>query len=709
MTKRFALLLWGACALAFAQSKPPLTIDDLFSSVDIRSPELSSDGTAAVFVTTRADWKNNRFRDDIWLWRQSLSAPVPLTQSGHDSEPHWSPDQKYVAFISDRPIASDDDSEGDDTKDKDDKDTGRVWIIAASGGEAFPLYREKLKVHSFAWSRDGSSIFFSAEEPLSKKAAEDKKKAWKDVQRWREDERGDLLLRISLSDAVSNANSVSTPRDADKPDDKKSQADEKEPPELPATAKIVARSRYAIGEISPSPATDQVAFLTNSISGRVEHPEAYEIYLVDSSSSNENAARQLTHNEALERQLQWRPDGSRLHFGVFAASGNLDGKYKDLQGRLYSVDPVSGQVKRLGQDFAGSWSDYRVSSDGTVLGLGQKGTETQLYSLEQECRQLSTSAGTYEHLATARHSPAAIFTQSAVDRPTELYFLKDIGHPGEALPITHVNDVFTKHALPKFKPFRWKSNDGRMVEGVLLYPPEKFEQKHLRMLTLIHGGPADADGNRFGADWYSWAQLAAASGWLVFEPNYRGSTGYGDDFMTAISPHIVSAPGKDILTGVDALVADGTADPAHLAVGGYSYGGYMTNWLITQTTRFQSAITGAGAVEHASNWGNDDLTYDDAWYLGGRPWEKPEMYQSEAALFQFDKVKTPVHDVIGADDVRVSASQGYLLERALDALGVPHKFLIFPGEGHGLGKNPWHGYIKVREELGWLEKYDQTK
>ena len=230
--------------------------------------------------------------------------------------------------------------------------------------------------------------------------------------------------------------------------------------------------------------------------------------------------------------------------------------------------------------------------------------------------------------------------------------------------------------------------------------------KRLRMLTLIHGGPSDADGDRFGADWYDWATLAAANGWLVFRPNYRGSTGYGDDFMLEIVPHILSVPGRDILKGVDALVGEGYADPDHLAIGGYSYGGYLTNWLITQTTRFRSAVTGAGAVEHAANWGNDDTTLEDTWYLGGLPWEKPDLYQSEAALFQFDKVKTPTHLVQGASDQRVSYLEGEIMERALQNLGVPHTFLVFPGEGHDLEKNPWHGYIKLREELKWLEKYD---
>ncbi|MGB6811593.1 MAG: prolyl oligopeptidase family serine peptidase, partial [Candidatus Sulfotelmatobacter sp.] len=225
------------------------------------------------------------------------------------------------------------------------------------------------------------------------------------------------------------------------------------------------------------------------------------------------------------------------------------------------------------------------------------------------------------------------------------------------------------------------------------------------MFTLIHGGPAEADGDYFEADWYKWGALAATNGWLVFEPNYRGSSGYGDKFLEQIVPVIVSLPGKDILEGVDALVKDGIADPDHLTVGGYSYGGYMTNWLITQTTRFKAAVTGAGAVEHIGNWGNDDTTLDDAYFLGGRPWEAPHRYHDEAAIFQIDKVRTPTHMVAGADDIRVAVLEDYLLEHALYSLGIPNALLIFPGEGHSLAKNPWHGKIKVREELKWLQKY----
>ncbi|HYU45551.1 MAG TPA: prolyl oligopeptidase family serine peptidase, partial [Terriglobales bacterium] len=302
-------------------------------------------------------------------------------------------------------------------------------------------------------------------------------------------------------------------------------------------------------------------------------------------------------------------------------------------------------------------------------------------------------------------SPHVAFAYSATERPTEVYIADGPDKLAQARPITSFNKLFTERDLPKAKPYQWKSDDGTTVEGMLMYPPGKFEAKNLPMFVFIHGGPMDADGNHFEADWYQWDRLAATQGWLVFEPNYRGSSGYGDKFALQIVPEIVSKPGKDILTGVDALVKDGIADANRLAVGGYSYGGYMTNWLITQTTRFKAAVTGAGAVEHVANWGNDDTTFDDAYFLGGKPWETADRYRSEAAIFQIGKVRTPTHMVAGADDIRVAVLENYLLDRALHELNIPSDLLIFPGEGHSLAKNPWHGKIKVREELKWLAKY----
>jgi dipeptidyl aminopeptidase/acylaminoacyl peptidase len=626
-----------------------------------------------------------------------------LTRSAGEEQPQWSPDGRWIAFLSDRSLLGDDAS-ADTEATSDASKPKRIWIISATGGEPLPLYSEKLDAHAFAWSTDSTALYFSVQEPLGHDQAEARETEWQDVIRWREQNRGDVLLKADIVRAVANALAVPLPNGATAAKAAKGRADTIAASPLPAGASALTKSALAIDEIAPSPNGKAIAFLTGPVHRRVENPSDNEIYLVASVGGE---ARQLTHNEAIESGVRWAPDSRWLHFVVSAAAGSLEGSYRDVQGRLYRVDTETAKVERLGSNFDGSFDEFALLPDGREFALGLKGTETQIYLVEgDKATKLPGSAGTYAAIDAGAKSDSLLLRQSSLNKPAQVYLASDPLHPDQLKALTNFNPIFAERAQPEWQPYTWQSDDGRTVEGVLIFPPGKKGAKHLRMLTLIHGGPADADGDRFGADWYDWATLAADRGWLVFRPNYRGSSGYGDDFMLEIEPHLVSKPGRDILTGVDALVKDGYPDPNHLAIGGYSYGGYMTNWLITQTTRFRAAVTGAGAVEHAANWGNDDETWDDAWYLGGQPWQNPELYQSEAALFQFNKVKTPTHLVQGGSDIRVSYLEGVTMERAFQALGVPHTFLVFPGEGHGLDKNPWHGYIKLREELKWLEKYD---
>jgi dipeptidyl aminopeptidase/acylaminoacyl peptidase len=687
---RAALIFAGALLACFPVVAQPardlITLDEFMNATEIKEVKSSPDGSAAVMTTVSSDWQHNRFRSDLWIWKQETGETTPLTRSGHAGSPQWSPDGKYIAFLSDLSLP-----DGPDKgQDKEDGDVPqRLWLIAADSGESFPLYQEKLGVHAFAWSRDGSQIFFSVAAPLSRSAEEARKTQWKDVIRWREQEHGDLLLALPVAAASKNlpVHPVALAEDA---------------LPLPATAKTIAASPDEIKEIAPDPKGTRIAFLTDSVSHRLEDPKHNEIYLVTGGE-----VRRLTNNQALENGLCWSPDSSKLFFHVAADAGAVEGPYRDVQGRLYELDPASTAIKRLGAGFPGSFEDFTVMSDGRMIATGLKGTQQQLYAVDGDRAVLLPGLpGTYAGLDVGLHAHALLVKHSTLTDPIQVFFAADPARPDQAKPISSFNPVFTQRAQPEWKTYQWKADDGTTVEGMLIYPPHRMGEKNLRMLTLIHGGPAEANGNGFEADWYDWANLAAANGWLVFRPNYRGSSGYGDQFMLSISPHLVSRPGKDILEGIDSLVKDGIANPDRLTVGGYSYGGYMTNWLITQTTEFKAAVTGAGAVEHAANWGNDDLTYDDAWYLGGAsPWQNPGLYQSEAALFQMDKVRTPTHIVGGDADVRVSFLEDVLLERALQQLQVPHSLLVFPGEGHSLEKDPWHGYIKVREELKWLETY----
>jgi acylaminoacyl-peptidase len=694
----------------WAQGKPKLTLDEFFDSVYIADVQLSPAADGLVIGTQRADWVQERFRNDLWLVRGDAPATL-LSSSGQDTHPVWSPDGRWVAFLSERQlpwtkVAPPTDEEKPET-------VTHLYVISVAGGEAIPVTRGEESVHSFAWSRDSKSLYFSTREPWSKAKKDAYKKQWKDVIQYREADRGDVIARIAVADAIARAEAITPDTEAEEEakkaaksetaDKKKDENKDKETAETPGTV-ILARVPLLVKEIVVSHNGQRVAFLTLPPHRRNERVEDQEVFVLETSGAS--APRQLTRNQALETDLAWSADDKRILFGN--RTDGIDSKYQQVQGRIYSVDADSGKAQRLFADYGGQISKFDLMQNGSLLGLGQLGIETQLYSADAAAGKFAKAngwPGTYHSFSVGEKSPKVAFVYSAWGKPAEVYLAESLENLSKARQVTSFNKLFRDRDLPQGRVYQWKSDDGVTVEGVLLYPPGKFGAKNLPMLTLIHGGPEDADGNSFGADWYDWAALAASQGWLVFRPNYRGSTGYGDKFELDISPNIVSKPGRDILIGVDALVKDGIADPEKLTIGGYSYGGYMTNWLLTQTPRFKAAVTGAGAVEHIANWGNDDLTFDDAWYLGGTPWEAAKTYNDEAAIFQITKIKTPTHIVGGSVDIRVYIGEQYLLERALAHLNIPHTLLVFPGEGHGLDENPWHGKIKVREELRWLEKY----
>ncbi len=675
-----------------AETKPKLSLDEFFNYAFYDAIALSPDGHALVLVTDRPDWDQNIFRNELYLYRDDGRGLIQLTQSGKDSHPQWSPDGAWIAFLSERKSdAGKTDSSDDDKKIE---DTSQLYVISPNGGEAIPITTGDEEVHSFAWSADSKTLYFATRTPWTKSQKEAHKKEWKDIQRYRGDERGDTIFSINFAGALARRAEIG----------KKPADDSEEDTTSTLGSVAISAAPWRVKELIASPDAHQLAFVSESISQRDERVNEFEIFTIDLTKAT-SPPHQVTHNEAVEEQIRWSRDGRHIFFTIEV--GSVEGKYEDTQPRLYWVDANTGETQRWASDFNGMIVHYAVTNDG-VLALGRIGTEVQVYAQSSPSKPFIKQTGwpgTYDLIATSDHSPRIAVLHSTIEKPLEVYWANDITKLAQAQPVTSFNQLFTERELPRAKPYQWKADDGTTIEGMLMYPQGKFEAKNLPMFVFIHGGPADADGNHFEADWYVWDRLAAGQGWLVFEPNYRGSTGYGDKFLAGIVPQIVSRPGKDILEGVDALVKDGIADPAHLAIGGYSYGGYMTNWLITQSTQWKAAVTGAGSVEHVADWGNDDTTFDDAYFLGGLPWEQPKRYQDEAAIFQMNKVRTPTHIVSGSDDIRVAVAEDYLLEHALHNLGIPSELLIFPGEGHSLDKNPWHGKIKVREELKWLQKY----
>jgi dipeptidyl aminopeptidase/acylaminoacyl peptidase len=691
MTKQFSsplrrIPILGLCLLVFCfsalaatpprrgqtQAKKPLTFNAFFHGVDIGAVRMAPNGNAVVIETIRRDFAHNRFRTDLWLYRVADHQLTPLTTSGHDSDPQWSPNGRWVAFLSTR------------------ADHGpQVYVISPQGGGADLLtYASAGGVHTYAWGPDSKTIYYASKVPLTKAQKEAHKKKWHDVQRFMLDLRADNLYEVQLP-AVADFSTVA--------------------PKHSREGKLVAHTPRRVQQIVVTPNGRELVYLECQRQGPIyitgnDAYKKHQIYVVNLAAGH--PIHQLMHTKALAGQLHMAHDGKGIYFRT---NSDIPGPYGDFSGRVYYEPLTGGMPTRFAPSYTGAITGFALAPQGGVVASGQYRVEVPLYNLTPKGQtELPSRPGEYQNLSIARTSPRAAFVYSTLTTPTEVYLADNWRHPNQALQITHFNANLANRDLPRGHAIWWKGDDGVRVQGMLIFPPGKYNAKRLPLFVLIHGGPEDADVNHWEADWYQWGSLAAAQGWLVFEPNYRGSSGYGDKFMSDIVPHIVSVPGSDILDGVQAVIRAGYADPTHMAIGGYSYGGYMTDWLITQTTEFKAAVTGAGAIENTANWGNDDLSYDDTYYLGGKPWQNEAIYNSEAAIWQFNKVKTPTHIVFGLSDHRVSTCEDYLLDRSLRAVGVPTEMLMFPGEHHGLGKNPWHGRIKVREELKWIRKYTKA-
>ena len=324
----------------FAQAqtaKPKLTFDEFFNSISFTAVKVSPDGNSVVIGTEKADWEQQIFRKELWLYRTAPGGGslIQLTQSGHDNSPQWSPDGQWIAFLSERKGAGAKDGDAGDDKDKDkdkDKDVAQLFLISPSGGEAVAITSGEDEVHAFAWSRDSKAIYFATRQPWTKQQNDDHKKEWKDVIRYRSDERGDVIFRIPLEEALARHAALGS-------NSKELSDAEKDSGATPG-AVAIARSPLRVGQISISHDSTHLAFVTSSVSERQEKVEDIELYLVNlTGSAAEATPIRLTHNEAVELNLEWAPDNRHLFFQVNL--GSLERKYEDPQPRLYWVDAVA--------------------------------------------------------------------------------------------------------------------------------------------------------------------------------------------------------------------------------------------------------------------------------------------------------------------------------------------------------------------------------
>src|SRR5438105_1487907 len=419
------LLLILPFTFAKAAGNPKITLDEFFNYVEFTGLKLSPDGQSLVIATNRADWDQNIFRDDLSLYRddgRSGSSLIQLTQSRHDTKPQWSPDGRWIAFLSERNPGkggkSCEEASGDEK-------IGQLYLISLAGGEALPVTQGDEKVHAFAWSADSSVLYFATRTPWTKAQKEAYEKDWKDVCQYRAVERGDQVFSIPVADAIARRAAAGSP-----PTDNPDKVSDATP-----GARTLASTPWRIQQMAASPDGRRLAFVTESVSERYERVEEFEIYSLDLASPAE-PPRQITHNEAIEQDIQWARDSRHLFFEV--DSGSVEGKYKDTQTRLYWTDGDTGDIQRWAADFGGQVAHYDVASGNTAIASGRLGTEVQLYSQSKVGTAFSEQRGwpgTYEQVAAAPRSSRVAFVYSSLERPSEVYLAESADNLQAARPV----------------------------------------------------------------------------------------------------------------------------------------------------------------------------------------------------------------------------------------------------------------------------------
>ncbi len=524
-----------------------------------------------------------------------------------------------------------------------------IWIMSLDGGEAQLVPSGKIAVDRFEWAPDGQSIAFLGPPP--KTEGEEKRLKEKDDARVVD---RDSLPALWVIDVGTNA------------------------------IRRLTRPPWQVAEFAWLPSGGRLALVAtdSSMSDRWTD-RLFLIGATDSAPSQVAAPKgPIGGLRALAGGLTFtaaRQDGPTPH----------DLWYQPLDG---------GQARNL----TGASLDRPVRSlewaDGPrAAAIVESGFTSRIEWIDLDGRHV---AGPTLPIHPSEVVPVAdgglLVIGERTTQPAEVWL---VNRAGEARTVTDVNRAAA--ALTPVDPelFRYRSFDGTEIEAALLVPKNRQPAQRLPLVVLVHGGPTGAWEDRFE----TWGQLLVARGYAVLYPNIRGSTGYGWKFVVANRSDWGGGDFKDVMAGVDTLIARGIADPARLGIGGWSYGGYMASWAITQTTRFKAAVTGAGMSDLAVEYGTEQGPAYDEWFYG-TPYERPQGFKQSSPLTYIARARTPTLILQGEDDLTDPISQSQMLYRALKRYGVPTELVLYPREGHGLREEK-HLIDRLSRIVDWFARW----
>lgn len=662
-----ALCLVGllAAAAAAAQSRP-VTVDDVLALRAVAAPQIAPDGRAVLFTVREwvdAGGGRKDARTAVWRAPADGSAPARRLTFGErgESQPAWSPDGRYMSFVASRGKAGDRDARA------------QVWVMRTDGGEAWALTDAAENVQAYAWSPDARSVAFTTADAQ----AGPEKDAIERRDDEREYERPAPPVHLWVADVATRA-----------------------------ATRVTSGDAFTIqGGLSWSPDNAHVAF-TGGASALLRDGRR-DVYIADVAAKT---AEKISPNFGPDSNPRFSPDGTRVAYtsDPVTAPPIGDGTPRGTvgQSRVMVYDVAMRQTRDVTGQLPVDAGTLHWSSDGTRL-LFAAGTRA--YS---EAWALEVATGRAVQLTKGRTLQIGSFSADGaraaviLDTPT-------------APPDVHVADAtftsFTKvsdanpqaaeFALGDTEVVTWKSRDGLEIEGILLKPVGYDPAKRYPLLVVAHGGPAGAYVNNYRVGGLEGGQLWAGKGWAVFYPNPRGSTNYGEKFLKANVADWGGGDFKDIDSGVDALIARGIADKDRLAHIGWSYGGYMTAWTITQTRRYKAAMVGAGLTNMWSMYGTNDIPNVLIGYFGGiANKETLPLYMNRSAMTHIDNVTTPTLILHGANDDRVPVGQAQELFRGLKDRGKTTELVFYPREGHGISEY-YHQQDRLNRIHDWVTRH----
>src|SRR5271168_2353350 len=534
-------------------------------------------------------------------------------------------------------------------------DQQQIYVMRADGGEAAAVTKGKRSVRSFAWSPDGKQIAFLAPNPKSD--TEEKKDKDKDDARVvdKDDKHPRLwLLTLATSEA-----------------------------------KAITDTKWEVSELVWLKTGDRL------VVSATDHPESdQETNRIFSVAASDGSRRLIFAPHGPFHDLQASPDGATVSY----VGSRVDGPSPhDLM--LLDIDKRATR-NLTGASLDRAISEHRWMKDGSILALYADGFRNKLVGFSPEGMSKNPAnppAGNMNAFAVSDTGDVVFAGQSATT-PPELWLWDQKNSPQQ---VSHLNDSWKQFTLRAPEFYKFKSFDGLEIEAALLKPAGADPKSKLPLIALVHGGPT--------GNWQDsiepWGQLLAARGYAVFYPNIRGSVGYGQKFIEMNRGDWGGADFKDVMAGIDDLVARGIADTNRLGIGGWSYGGYMSEWAITQTPRFRAAVAGAGLTNLISEYGTERGPAYDEWFYGV-PYEPEKVtgFLNSSPFLYLKNAKTPTLILQGeADDVD-PLGQSQELYRGLKRYGVESEFVMYPREPHGLREEK-HLLDRLNRVLAWYDKY----